>query len=93
MKIQSSWPVTISDITLYRNQTFCVDATEETPRLGRLLNHSKKNPNVVTKVKVVDNIPRLCLYAKKFIRPGEELTFDYGDRTPFSISANPWLKF
>jgi histone-lysine N-methyltransferase SETD8 len=48
---------------------------------------------VVTKVKVVDNIPRLCLYAKKFIRPGEELTFDYGDRTPFSISANPWLKF
>ena len=33
------------------NQTkFCVDATEESGRLGRLINHSRVSPNCVTKV-------------------------------------------
>ena len=29
---------------------YCVDATLETERMGRLLNHSRKNPNLITKV-------------------------------------------
>ena len=33
-----------------KGRQYCVDATEETGRLGRLLNHSCKHPNLIPKV-------------------------------------------
>lgn len=80
------------------NRNYCVDATVETGRLGRLLNHSKKNPNCKTKLIDVPNkksggsMPRLIIVAKKDIMAGEELTYDYGDRDKNSIHSHPWLK-
>lgn len=33
----------------------------------------------------------LILIANRDIEVGEELLYDYGDRTPLTVSNNPWL--
>ncbi|XP_072096852.1 N-lysine methyltransferase KMT5A-A [Mobula birostris] len=75
----------------YLSKTYCVDATKETTRLGRLINHSK-NGNCQTKLHDVDGKPHLILVASRDIKDGEELLYDYGDRSKASIAAHPWLK-
>ncbi|XP_053945370.1 histone-lysine N-methyltransferase PR-Set7 isoform X1 [Anastrepha ludens] len=76
----------------HKNQQYCIDATEDTGKLGRLVNHSR-NGNLVTKVVVVKQRPHLILLAKDDIEPGEELTYDYGDRSKESLLHHPWLAF
>ena len=78
------------------NPAFCscsssVDATKETNRLGRLINHSKCG-NCQTKLHDIDGVPHLILIASRDIKAGEELLYDYGDRSKASIEAHPWLK-
>ena len=68
-----------------------VDATAETPRLGRLINHSKSQPNCVTRVIPIDDTPHLILVASRDIKSGEELLYDYGDRSRSSLESHPWL--
>ncbi|KAM4709608.1 N-lysine methyltransferase KMT5A [Discoglossus pictus] len=75
----------------YLNKTYCVDATKETNRLGRLINHSKAG-NCHTKLHNINNVPHLILIASRDISAGEELLYDYGDRSRSSIEAHPWLK-
>ncbi|XP_056139372.1 lysine methyltransferase 5Ab [Lampris incognitus] len=75
----------------YHCKTLCVDATKETNRLGRLINHSK-NGNCQTKLHDIDGKPHLILVASRDIEAEEELLYDYGDRSKASISAHPWLK-
>jgi len=75
----------------HQGRQYCVDATEETGRLGRLLNHSCKHPNLITKVMMVDSSPRLYLVAKHDMKAGTELVYDYGDRDKATIKAHPWL--
>ena len=70
---------------------FSIDATTETGRLGRLVNHSRLQPNCCTKVVMVDKVPRLVLIAKTDIEAGTELLYDYGDRSKESLIAHPWL--
>lgn len=76
----------------FKGQKWCIDATSESGRKGRLLNHSKISNNVTTKLFAIKNEPRLILVASKDIEAGTELTFDYGDRSKAAIEANPWLK-
>lgn len=73
--------------------SFCysVDATKDNGRKGRLLNHSKKHPNVMTKVIEVDSHPYLCLVARRDIKVGEELVYDYGERRAEVLTVMPWL--
>lgn len=75
----------------YQERRMCVDATAETPFKGRLLNHSVLRPNL--KPKVLDFGHFICvgLYAMKDIKMGEELLYDYGDRTRCTVEKNPWL--
>lgn len=68
-----------------------VDATAETGKLGRLLNHSRRG-NCHTKVVPVNSRPYLVLVASRDIEKGEELTYDYGDRSQTAIQSHPWLK-
>nr|Q498E6.1 RecName: Full=N-lysine methyltransferase KMT5A-B; AltName: Full=Histone-lysine N-methyltransferase KMT5A-B; AltName: Full=Lysine-specific methylase 5A-B; AltName: Full=Mitotic phosphoprotein 36; AltName: Full=SET domain-containing protein 8-B [Xenopus laevis]AAI00247.1 Unknown (protein for MGC:115688) [Xenopus laevis] len=75
----------------YLNKTYCIDATRETGRLGRLINHSKSG-NCHTKLHNISNVPHLILVASRDILVGEELLYDYGDRRKSSIEAHPWLK-
>lgn len=76
---------------LARFFTDSVDATKESDRLGRLINHSK-NGNCQTKLHDINGIPHLILVASRDIQEGEELLYDYGDRSKASIEAHPWLK-
>ncbi|XP_033106938.1 N-lysine methyltransferase KMT5A-like [Anneissia japonica] len=75
---------------LYKNKHYCVDATAESGRLGRLINHSKHG-NCCTKLTSIDDRPYLILCASKDIKIGEELLYDYGDRDKQSLEAHPWL--
>jgi SET domain-containing protein len=65
---------------------FCsVDATQDSKRLGRLVNHSKANANLKTEILEYNKQPRLVLFAKKEILIGEELLFDYGYQSHVSV--------
>ncbi|TPP59528.1 Histone-lysine N-methyltransferase [Fasciola gigantica] len=77
---------------VHAGQRYCVDATKETPRLGRLINHSRLHPNCVVKVIPLDGVPRLVLFARQIINPGDEFLYDYGDRDKESLEAHPWLR-
>ena len=74
-EIQSFCPFRDQD-----DNIFSIDATYESGRYGRLLNHSKLNPNCLTKVVTFSDIPRLIFVAKYDIVAGTELLYDYGDR-------------
>ncbi|KAM6931339.1 lysine methyltransferase 5Ab [Xenentodon cancila] len=76
----------------HQSKSYCVDATKETGRLGRLINHSK-NGNCHTRLHAIDGDPHLILVASRDIEAEEELLYDYGDRSKESISAHPWLKY
>jgi len=75
----------------HKGKNYCIDGTSETGRLGRLVNHSCKQPNMVTKVVELGQDPRLILIAKQDIGAGVELLYDYGDRDKESLKAHPWL--
>lgn len=75
----------------YRTRTYCVDATKESGRLGRLINHSKTG-NCQTRLHPIDGTPHLILVASQDIKADEELLYDYGDRSKASVLAHPWLK-
>ncbi|XP_012688523.2 lysine methyltransferase 5Ab [Clupea harengus] len=76
----------------FLTKTYCVDATMETERLGRLINHSKSG-NCQTKLHSIGGTPHLFLVASRNIKPGEELLYDYGDRSRDALAAHPWLKY
>lgn len=75
------------------SQRYCVDATKETTRLGRLINHSRQHPTCTVKAIPVGGVPRLALFARQPIPLGEELLYDYGDRDKESLASHPWLKY
>lgn len=76
----------------WNNRCYCLDATEPTRRLGRLVNHSRKRPNCKMEIFTHENKPYLILTAIKDIQPNEELLYDYGERNKDVIKANPWLE-
>nr|KAG5704679.1 hypothetical protein BaRGS_025321 [Batillaria attramentaria] len=75
----------------HKNKQYCIDATAESGKLGRLLNHSRKG-NCHTKVFVIGGHPYLVLLASRDITEGEELTYDYGERSQRALESHPWLK-
>lgn len=75
----------------YKSKQLCIDATSETDRLGRLLNHSKLDGNCQAKLFETSARPYIILVAVRDIHAGEELTYDYGERNKSAIEAHPWL--
>ncbi|XP_063610361.1 N-lysine methyltransferase KMT5A-A-like [Penaeus indicus] len=74
----------------FQNQQYCIDATEESGYLGRLVNHSR-NGNLVPKAVEVNGRPHLILLAKHDLEPSIELLYDYGDRSKEALEHHPWL--
>lgn len=68
-----------------------IDATAESPSLGRLINHSL-NGNLETRILDDHGVPRLCFFAKRDINIGEQLTYNYGEDRRNVLKALPWLK-
>ena len=75
----------------FKSKKYCIDATAESGRLGRLLNHSKTSNNCHTKLYEINSKPVLAILASRDIEVDEELTYDYGDRSKFTLEAHPWL--
>lgn len=80
----------------YQNVKYCVDATAEPnadspQKIGRLINHSRKNFNCKMTVFEHKSIPHLTLIATEDINPKEELLYDYGERSRAAMKAFPWL--
>lgn len=76
----------------FNNKCYCLDATEPTKRIGRLVNHSRKRPNCKMELFSFDKTPHLILTAIRDIEPGEEILYDYGERNKDVIEANPWIE-
>jgi len=77
----------------FKGKRYCIDATAESGRYGRLLNHSKTKANCKTRlVEEPEGIPRLIIEAKVDIEEDAELLYDYGDRSQKALKAHPWLK-
>lgn len=76
----------------HQNVQHCIDATAESGKLGRLVNHSR-NGNLMTKTVLVNDVPHLVLLAKEDIPEGVEVTYDYGDRSKEALQHHPWLAF
>lgn len=76
----------------HQNVQHCIDATAESGKLGRLVNHSR-NGNLMTKTVSLNNRPHLVLIAKEDISEGVEVTYDYGDRSKEALQHHPWLAF
>jgi [histone H4]-lysine20 N-methyltransferase SETD8 len=73
------------------DRPFCIDATAESGKLGRLVNHSCAG-NLCPQPIVINGIPRLVLIAQRDILKGEELLYDYGDRSKEALKYHPWLQ-
>jgi histone-lysine N-methyltransferase SETD8 len=58
----------------------CINATAESDRMGRLINHGRKRYNCVPKVLLMGNKPRLYFVASEKILAGTEVLYDYGER-------------
>lgn len=84
--------VTLANINTFVIVIFSVDATAESGRLGRLINHSRTKNNCHMKVTEINDRPYLMLVASRDISIDEELLYDYGDRNKESLSSHPWLK-
>lgn len=71
---------------------WCIDATPESDKKGRLINHSRKHPNLKTLIHVHEGVPRLFFYATCDIEQGTELLYDYGEKRPDVLRSHPWLR-
>lgn len=68
-----------------------IDATIETGRLGRLVNHHRRMANLRPNLFTFNGDPHIIFSAKREINVGEQLLYDYGDRSKSSIKHHPWL--
>ena len=75
----------------HRGAKYCIDATQETEDMGRLINHSRIKFNMKSRILEGKNI-HLCFFATRNITEGEELLYDYGDKSRESVKNFPWLK-
>ena len=72
----------------HRNKKICIDATVDDGRMDRLINHSRHWPNLYVKHEKIHGLVCVLFFALKDIRPGEEFTYDYGDRSLQSLERN-----
>ena len=78
----------------YRSDEFCIDATSESSKMGRLINHSRQNANLIPEVwEVKPGEPRLVLLASKRIVAGDELVYNYNERRGQVVEELEWLKY
>ena len=77
----------------YKSEQFAIDATSESSKMGRLINHSKKFPNSAPKVwELSFGDPRVIFEAARDIQKGEEILYDYNDRRKHVRDSLEWLK-
>ena len=78
---------------VYNQEAYTFDATSKHNARGRYINHARRNPNLLLMQPVMIGKPpkrqlRIGLVAKRQIKSGEELFYDYGIKD----QQIPWLK-
>jgi histone-lysine N-methyltransferase SETD8 len=68
-----------------------IDATKAFGTVGRMINHSRRNANIYPMKYKASNLCGIRFKAKRQIRKGEQLLYDYGDRTKEHLDLFPWL--
>lgn len=58
---------------------YSMDASKEDGSLGRLVNDEHKGPTCKIKTIELNQQPHLCIFAVWDIKPGEEISYSYGD--------------
>lgn len=76
----------------FKEKRWAIDATKEDGTFGRLINHSRLLQNIKPVVGVIDDIPYVYFVALRNIAKGEELLYDYSDKSSSSKLAFPWLR-
>lgn len=73
--------------------TCSIDGTAERPDYGpgRLISHSRVNPNLKTVKLTIQHIPHLIFVACRDIEENEEVAYDYGEMDADVLCDNPWL--
>ncbi|XP_061624999.1 uncharacterized protein LOC133475719 isoform X12 [Phyllopteryx taeniolatus] len=64
----------------WKGDLWCIDASVYDGSLGRLVNADDRHPNCQMKRVIAKDKPHLCLFALRDIQPGEEITFDLGEK-------------
>ena len=75
-----------------KEKHWAIDATKEGESFGRLINHSKRKPNVKSVVLPKEVVPFIYLLATRDIAKDEEIPYDYCDYSKSSKENFPWLK-
>lgn len=75
----------------FEDEHYCIDATQETDKLGRFINHSREQTNIDPKIIKINSQPRLYLQAKIHISDGTEILYDYRDRRKDILKSHAWL--
>ncbi len=84
-----------SGFTMLVGPNYVIDAQQETGRIGRLVSHARgkmQGENCRLKILKAQGGPRVAILAMHAIPIGTLLAYDYGERRPSAMSANPWLK-
>ena len=76
----------------YRDQRWAIDATKDDKSFGRLINHSRRFPNIRPRVADKGGQPYVYFVAIAYIHKDSELLYDYGDKGKDSIESFPWLR-
>ncbi|EFA79695.1 hypothetical protein PPL_07386 [Heterostelium album PN500] len=77
----------------HKGKVMCVDPTIPSVDLGhgRYINHKVDGNLDPIKIQV-NGVPKIVLISNRAIKRGEELFFDYGDRSSVSLTYFPWLR-
>ena len=75
----------------HQEKKFAIDATKENNTYGRLINHSKRKPNVKPFISTTIGRPNIFFKSITYIKKDEELLYDYGDNCKESVKHFPWL--
>lgn len=72
---------------------FSIDASFESGRLGRLVNHGDTKSLLNAKMRAVAGPtgPTLCIFAIKYIKKGDQILYDYGVQVPWLIVSTYYL--
>jgi len=60
---------------------YLVNSNDDNDTIGRLINHSSRHPNLKPVIVIVEGKPVVAFKAKVVIDLGDELLFDYGERS------------
>ena len=79
---------------LFRGKKYAIDARQEDETKGRLINHSKKLPNVkpIVDSNLKKGMPVLFFKAICRVAKGTEVLYDYQERRKPVIEKYPWLR-